>query len=129
MENRLDIRVPVEPQCRARVRMIQGTVCEIPVRNLSAGGCCLEWSTDQANGLASATLMEGLELVHPSLPGERLKARVTWVGSGSAGPDAPVPMGLKFVQPPTWFSKEVIRFVRNWEKYEHLNQGFDGMPA
>jgi hypothetical protein len=129
MDNRQQIRVPVEPQCKARIRFEKQAFRDIPVSNLGTSGCCIHVPVQLANGLLDKAALDGLVLVHPSLPGAMVKAKVAWVQRRQDPVTGLVAAGVRFMAAPGNFTDDLTAFVRNWGRYQRLDSGFDGMPA
>jgi hypothetical protein len=129
MDNRLYQRIPVEPQCRAELQFQQESFRNLAVINLGVEGCCLQVPSGLASGLSRESSMEKLELIHPSLPRASIKAKVAWIKPQGDPETGLVTAGIRFLAAPGGFTGDLAAFVRDWERYERLNTGLDGMPA
>jgi hypothetical protein len=129
MDNRLYARVPVQPQCRAEFQLAHQSFSNLPVVNLGVEGCCLQVPAGLAQHLRNNLSVDGLELIHPSLPRTPLKGRLAWI-ERSGDPDTGLTAaGLRFMAAPGGFTSRVAAFVREWGEYDRRASGLDGMPA
>jgi hypothetical protein len=129
MEGRSNPRIPVGPQCRARLRLEQGPLYNLPVVNLGTGGCCLDVPAPLASALLGRAFVGDLELVHPSLPARPLKGQIAWVHSVKQAGGDTMAIGVEFTEAPGGFARDLAGLVARWAEYERRNPGFDGMPA
>jgi hypothetical protein len=129
MDNRLQVRIPVEPQCKARIRFEKQSFRNIPVSNLGISGCCIHVPAQLANGLLDQAALDGLVLIHPSLPSATVKAKVAWVQRRQDPVTGLVAAGVRFMAAPGNFTDDLATFVRTWARYAREDSGFSGMPA
>jgi c-di-GMP-binding flagellar brake protein YcgR len=86
----------------------------VPVNNLGSEGCCLRLASGLFNRLREKPVLESLELIHPSLPKGKVRARVVWVRPDREAGAGMLETGVQFLEIPPAFSNAVFRFVRNW---------------
>jgi hypothetical protein len=125
----LQVRVAVEPQCKARVRFDEQTFFILPVANLGTEGCCVRVPTQLVPGLREKLPLEGLELVHPSLPHTSVKAKVVWTQGQGDPATGLVPAGVRFTGAPAGFTRDLSAFVQACTQYDHLTSDLDGLPS
>jgi len=129
MDNRLNPRVPVEPQCRARLRLDTGPLLDLPVVNLGTGGCCLDVPTPLAAALLGRLSVGDLELVHPGVPPGTLRGRIAWAHDRKAAGRHSMGVGIQFTATPPGFRQDLAGLVEKGAEYERRNPPFGGMPA
>jgi c-di-GMP-binding flagellar brake protein YcgR len=112
MENRRYPRVAVDPQCRVRFQLGDRCYGNIPIADLGAGGCCIRVPSQVAVGLAGQAPVESLELIHPRLPQEPIKARIAWV-HGADGASGTLESGVQFLEVPAAYTQRITEFVRS----------------
>lgn len=111
MDKRLHSRVSVEPQCKARFQLGGQSYTNITVSNLGAEGCCIQMPAQSAGSLNDKCMLEGWELIHPSLPKGTLRARVVWYQNQSRPKTDYIETGVRFLDAPDSFTRDVDKYV------------------
>jgi hypothetical protein len=115
MDKRLHSRIAVEPQCKARFQLGGQSYNNITVSNLGADGCCIQVPKQSVSSLNDKTLLEGWELIHPSLPKGTIKAKVVWC-HGQEPRTEFIETGIQFMDVPSGYSRDLDKYVTTLAK-------------
>ena len=109
-------RVSVKRECSARFRFGGLTYDSIPVLNLGTDGCCIQVPRTFAGGLVDHALLEGLELISPTLAKDSIEARVLRVHSNETIKAGCLEAEIQFVGVPVGYRKNVLKYVTTMAK-------------
>ena len=116
MDKRLHTRTTVESQCKARFQLGGQSYNNIVVSNLGADGCCIQVPNQAVSSFTDKSLLEGWELIHPSLPKGTIKAKVVWCH----GQDKPrtdyMETGIQFMDVPSAYGRDLDKYVTTLAK-------------
>ena len=115
MDKRLHSRISVESQCKARFQLGNQSYNNITVSNLGADGCCIQVPSKECQGISDKAMLDGWELIHPSLPKGTIKAKVVWCEGQKAKTDF-IETGIQFMDVPSGYSKDLDRYVTTLAK-------------
>jgi hypothetical protein len=118
MDLRKHARITAEPQCKASFMLGSQSFDNISVSNLGSDGCCFQIPTQSANGLKNLAQLESVELRHPELPSQAVKAKVVWVHSKKGAEKDFVETGIQFSGAPEAYCQEVDRYVSALLKFK-----------
>ena len=118
MDLRKHYRITAEPQCKASFKLGGQTYKDICVSNLGADGCCFEMPSQIANGFKDLALLESVELTHPGLPRQTVKAKVVWIHNKKGADKDCVETGIQFSGAPAAFCQEVDQYVSALLKFK-----------
>ncbi len=110
---RIHPRVDVGPEYTALFTSAWRTYVGARIRNLSAGGCCIQLHRTEAGSLFKGAKLSIMHLTHPDLPKHRLEGRVAWMGPRGVQDGKPdqVLVGVEFVDPHPRFSTSILDFI------------------
>ncbi len=93
--------------------LLDETFPDVPLLNLSAGGCCLLLHRELAELLRAGTRLHNFALCHPDLPADPQHAEVVYVREeGLEEGSLRVTAGLKFLHPKPEFQGRIAAYVR-----------------
>ena len=118
MDLRKHSRITAEPQCKASFKLGGQSYKDICVSNLGADGCCFELPNRLASGFKNLALLESVELSHPGLPRQTVKAKVVWMHSKKGAEKDCVETGIQFTGASQDYCQEVDRYVSALLKFK-----------
>lgn len=100
MDKRTSYRTPQSLDYSSQLLLGGHIYSDLPVTNLSLGGCCLKLPAALAPHLRDYTLVEELRLSRPYSGPYPVKARIAWHARPWLGGNRWVKVGLQFLETP-----------------------------
>lgn len=104
-------RVNVGEDHLVRFQVGDAPPSDLPMTNLSAGGCCIKVPSEHAAWAARGTRIDELYLIHPRIPNEPLSAEIRWLLGQAGKTSGFVLVGFSFLDPSPEVETALDRYV------------------